>query len=36
METARHAREIESQGYSVMEDFLDPALLAEVRRALAP
>ncbi len=35
MDTDHHAREIESQGYSVIEDFLDPALLAEVRRELA-
>lgn len=31
----RHAREIESQGYSVIEDFLSPQVLAEVRRELA-
>jgi len=31
----RHAMEIETQGYSVIEDFLDAGTLAEVRRVLA-
>ena len=35
MNIDRHAREIESQGYTVIEDFLAPDVLAEVRRTLA-
>jgi len=31
----RHERELLAQGYSVIEDFLDPEVLAEVRRVLA-
>lgn len=35
MDIDRHAQEIESQGYSVIEDFLDADALAEARRELA-
>ena len=35
MDIERHAQEIETQGYSVIEDFLDPGMLAEVRHELA-
>lgn len=34
-DAARHVAEIERDGYTVLEDFLSPAVLAEVRRVLA-
>ena len=34
-DTARHAAAIERDGYTIIEDFLAPAVLTEVRRVLA-